>query len=40
MKKVSDPVLALIEELNELELFSMAASLEELYHSPDFGNFA
>lgn len=39
MKKVSDPVSALIEELNELELFSMAASLEELYHSPDFGNF-
>lgn len=38
MRKRSDAVTTLVDELNELRLFGMAASLEALYHSPDFND--
>ena len=36
MRKRSDAIATLVDELNELRLFGMAASLEDLYHSSDF----
>ncbi|MDO4962368.1 MAG: ATP-binding protein [Eubacteriales bacterium] len=38
MKTKADAVTTLVDELNELRLFGMAASLESLYHSADFNN--
>ena len=38
MKKRPDTVTTLIDELNELRLFGMAASLEYLYHTSDFND--
>lgn len=38
MKKRSDPVAQLVDDLNEIKLYEMAASLESLYHSADFNS--
>ena len=37
MMKSNSAVSELVDELNELKLFQMAASLDSLYDSPDFG---
>ncbi|HJJ55220.1 MAG TPA: hypothetical protein O0X50_03945, partial [Methanocorpusculum sp.] len=37
MKKSKPDITELVDELNELKLFQMAATLDSLYASPDFG---
>ena len=38
MNKTSDTVESLVDDLNELRLFGMAASLETMYHSSEFND--